>query len=147
MKNYNEYGDQLTNIEISIKLKELGLDKYSPECFVQSDTDEQGEIFDDWTGLIGDGYKFHSYRYTLSYVRKWVRDNYNLNVFIGFRPNTKKWDSHSYDMNLNGREYIKAHPLKDHQIQEVYDDYETALEFGIIKALQYIIDQSASDLS
>ena len=65
-------------------------------------------------------------------VTKWLRDKKKINVFIGFRPNVKKWDSYSYDMNMNGKEYVKQFTFKKYKNREVFDTYEQALESAII---------------
>ena len=65
-------------------------------------------------------------------VTAWLRDTKKINVFIGFRPNVKKWDSHYYDMNLNGKEYVKSQTMEKYMTSDVFDTYEEALESAII---------------
>jgi len=65
-------------------------------------------------------------------VTAWLRNEKKINVFIGFRPNAKKWDSHYYDMNLNGKEYVKSQTMEKYMTSEVFDTYEQALESSII---------------
>jgi hypothetical protein len=61
-------------------------------------------------------------------VTKWLRDTKKINVFVSFRPNTKKWDSFYYDMNMNGKEYVKFNNLDKFMKREVFNTYEEALE-------------------
>ncbi len=75
---------------------------------------------------------------TQSELQTWLRRDHNLHVFIGFRPNVKKWDSHSYDVNLTGEAYAKQRPLQANYTEPIYDSYEAALEAGIVGAIEKI---------
>lgn len=75
---------------------------------------------------------------TQSLLQKWLRDEHKIHVFIGARLNVKKWDSHAYDLNMNGTEYTKSHPLSKYKTQGVYDTYEEALEAGLQEGLKMI---------
>lgn len=75
---------------------------------------------------------------TQSLLQKWLREEHDINVFIGFRPNSKKWDSHAYSLNLNGKEYVNERPLKKFINQDVFNTYEEALEAGLQEALKLI---------
>jgi len=71
-------------------------------------------------------------------LQKWLREKHNLNVFIGYRPNVKKWDSHAYDLKLDSKEYVQQRPLKMFVEQKTYDTYEDALEAGLLEGLNKI---------
>lgn len=66
-------------------------------------------------------------------VTSWLRNKKKINVFVGFRPNVKKWDAFFYDMNLNGKEYVKSQTMEKYLSREVFDTYEDALESAIIE--------------
>ena len=141
---YNEYNDMLSNPIISDYLKTLGLGKQSSDCFiVNSDVSEKHieHLISAWYGLIGDGYDFYCFRYTLTYIANWLRDTHKINVFIGFRPNIKKWDSHYYDMNLNGEEYCKSRPMNEYNKDKIFNSADDALEHGITNALLHLINE------
>ena len=110
MKEYNEYKDKLCDPLVSGYLKALGCDIFSPECWIVDEEVEEQQldhVVDAWTGLIGEGCVFHSYRYTIYFVQNWLRENYDIHIFIGWRPNTKKWDSHHYSLDMNPKEYME----------------------------------------
>lgn len=143
-KMYNEYRDRLCDPLISGYMKALGCDIYSPECWIINEEIQEQEldhVIDDFTGMNPEGYKFHSYRYTNTFVQTWLRDNYNIHIFIGWRPNVKKWDSHFYSLDLNGEEYTKKRNMKAFQEDELFDTYEEALESGIKSALLEILKE------
>jgi hypothetical protein len=141
MKEYNEYEDKLVSFDTAVKADQAGYENlfngYDVECFTCSDDTKR--IADSWSGLIAEGEHFMVHRPTITGLQKWLRNEHNIHVFIGFRPNVKKWDSHAYDMKLNGREYVLGHPLSKYITQGVYDDYESALEFGVVEGLELII--------
>jgi hypothetical protein len=68
-------------------------------------------------------------------VTAWLRDTKKINVFVSFRPNVKKWDAYYYDMNMNGRDYVKQFTLIKFLNREVFDTYEEALESAIVDYL------------
>ena len=76
---------------------------------------------------------------TQSLVQKWLREVHEINIFMHFKPNIKKWDFVPYFMSMNGEKYIKY----NNQYRKVtgdrrYDTYEEALEDGIWESLQMI---------
>lgn len=75
---------------------------------------------------------------TQSLLQKWLRDIHNIHCFIGFRPNTKKWDSHAYNLKLNGVEYGRERPIRKYFNAITYDNYEEALEAAIVEGLNNI---------
>ena len=138
-KIHNEYRDKLCDPLISEYLKTLGCDIFSPECWIVDEKIKEQQIdhvIDSWTGLIGEGYVFHSYRYTLSFIQTWLRDNYNVHIFIGWKPDVKKWDSYAYSLDLSLIEYINQRDLNKFKNDNLFDTYEEALESGIKFALQ-----------
>lgn len=75
---------------------------------------------------------------TQSLLQKWLRDKNNLHVFIGYRMDIKKWDSHTFNLNITAKEYIKDRTLFKFHLSTVYDSYEEALEAGLKEALELI---------
>ena len=142
MKEYNEYNDKLCDPLISGYLKALGCDIFSPECWIVDEKVEEQQldhVVDAWTGLIGDGYVFNSYRYTNTFVMDWIRENYNIHIFIGWRPNVEKWDSHHYSLDMKPIDYIKMRSMKAYNEDKLFDTYEEALESGISSALESLV--------
>ena len=76
---------------------------------------------------------------TQAVLQRWLREVHNINVFLSFKPNIKKWDFIPYYMTMTGKEYIKynAEYYKLH-IGRMYNTYEEALEEGLIEALKLI---------
>ena len=72
---------------------------------------------------------------TQSLLQKWLREEHDINCFVEFKPNIKKWDYCTYPMKLNGKEYVQ---LRQKQIQNSYNTYEEALEVGLVNALNLI---------
>jgi len=70
-------------------------------------------------------------------VTNWLRNKKKINVFIGFRPNVKKWYSFFYDMNMNGLEFVKERTLEKYRNQKTFDTYEEALESAIIEYVNH----------
>lgn len=84
------------------------------------------------------GLHLEYYATTQSLLQTWLREKHKIHIFIGFRPNVKKWDSHAYDLNLSGPEYAKSRPLGKFFSQQKCDSYEDALEGGLQEALKLI---------
>jgi len=144
MKKFNEYRDKLCDPLISGYLGALGCDIFSPECWIVPEEIEEQQldhVVDSYTGLFPDGYKFHSYRYTIYFVQNWIRENYDIHIFIGWRPNVEKWDSHHYSLELSPREYMKKRNMKAFKEDELFDTYEEALESGIKSALVELVKE------
>ena len=57
---------------------------------------------------------------------RWFREKYNLRGFIGFRPNTKQFDCHIYDMSLSGLEYAKQRTMEEFNKDPKVGTYEEA---------------------
>ena len=142
MKEYNEYKDKLCDQLVSGYLKALGCDIFSPECWIVDEEVEEQQldhVVDAWTGLIGEGFVFHSYRYTIYFVQNWLRENYNIHIFIGWRPNVKKWDSHYYSLDMTPKEYMEKRSMKAYYEDKLFETYEEALESGIKSALEELV--------
>lgn len=142
MKEYNEYKDKLCDPLVSGYLKALGCDIFSPECWIVDEEVEEQQldhVVDAWTGLIGEGFVFHSYRYTIYFVQNWLRENYNIHIFIGWRPNVKKWDSHYYSLDMTPKEYMEKRSMKAYYEDKLFETYEEALESGIKSALEELV--------
>lgn len=74
---------------------------------------------------------------TLSLLQKRLRDKFNLNVAIKFKPNIKKWDFIVYNLGLNGKEYIKFYSKYfEENPGRRFETYEEALDFGLYEALK-----------
>lgn len=73
-----------------------------------------------------------------SILQKWLREGFRINVFVGFRININKWDSHAYDMNLSVDEYVKLRNMKKFLSQETFERYEDALEVGLMEGLMIL---------
>lgn len=76
---------------------------------------------------------------TQAFLQKWFREKHSINIFVGFRPNVKKWDSHFYSQLLSGKEYVKEQTMKKYLSQDTFDTYELALEDGLQRALKSLI--------
>ena len=76
---------------------------------------------------------------TQSLLQKWLREVHNINIFMSFKPNIKKWDFIPYSMDMNAKEYIKYNSeyTKIHN-ERRFDTYEEALEVGLQEALKLI---------
>jgi hypothetical protein len=74
-----------------------------------------------------------------SLLQKWLREVHNINIFMSFKPNIKKWDFIPYSMDMNAKEYIKYNSeyTKIHN-ERRFDTYEEALEVGLQEALKLI---------
>jgi len=58
-----------------------------------------------------------------------LRNYYDINVAVSFKPNTKKWDFITYSMSLNGKEYTEYYyQYYTTRKGREYDSYEDALE-------------------
>jgi hypothetical protein len=119
---------------IAKRLKDLGFDEdclayYEPNGTLRS----IGPIIFDYEGLSRNtGYKDIIAAPLWQQVVTWLRTKKKINVFIGFRPNVKKWDVFYYDMNLNGKEYVKSQTMEKYRSREIFDSAEEALESAII---------------
>jgi hypothetical protein len=77
---------------------------------------------------------------TFSQAFRWFREEYNLRGFIGFRPNTKQFDCHIYDMSLSGKEYVKQRTMEEFNKDPKVGTYEEA-ELECLKKLIEIVKE------
>ena len=75
---------------------------------------------------------------TFSQAFRWFREKYNLRAFIGFRPNTKQFDYHIYDMSLSGKEYVKQRTMEEFNKDPKVGTYEEAELECLIKLIEII---------
>jgi hypothetical protein len=69
---------------------------------------------------------------------RWFRDKHNLRGFIGFRPNTKQFDYHIYDMSLSGKEYVKQRTMEEFNKDPKVGTYEEAESACLDKLIEII---------
>ena len=125
---------QFVHYNIAKRLKDLGFDEpcicgYDPDGRLRSklsySSGKDAKI--DW-----DEFDDHIPAPLWQQVTAWLRNTKKINIFVGFRLNVKKWDAHYYDMNLNGKEYVKDQTMDKFIKREVFDTYEETLESVII---------------
>jgi len=142
MKQYNEYEDKLVSYDTAVKADSVGYtnlsNKYDIECFT-CDKDTK-TIFDNWAGLIPDGHHFLCHRPTISGLQKWLRNVHRIHVFIGFRPHIQKFDSYAYSLDMSPQDHKKWRTMQKFTDQQIFNDYESALEAGVVEGLQLLLD-------
>ena len=69
---------------------------------------------------------------------RWFREKHNLRGFIGFRPNTKQFDYHIYDMSLSGKEYVKQRTMEEFNKDPKVGTYEEAERACLIKLIEIV---------
>jgi hypothetical protein len=74
---------------------------------------------------------------TFSQAFRWFREKYDLNGFVGYLPNAKKWYSSYLDIKWSGREYMKVMETEDRGIR--FETYEEA-ELACLKKLIEIVE-------
>jgi len=131
---------EFVSYEMAVKLQSLG---FNEPCICGYDTQKhlRGKLAhsqDQGTKIDWDKHDTHIPAPLWQQVTAWLRDEHELNVFVGFRPNVKKWDSHSYDMKLNGKEYARERSMEKFMSAKVYDEYHDALAAGVEEALMKI---------
>ena len=72
-----------------------------------------------------------------SVVQRILREMYNINIHINFKPNVKKFEFISYPMSLNGKEFTKLYFSLDSR--QKFETYEEALEHGITESLKTLL--------
>jgi hypothetical protein len=82
---------------------------------------------------------------TFSQAFRWLRENYGLRGFIGFRPNVKQFDYHIYDMSLSGKEYTKQRTMEEFNKDPKVGTYEEA-ELGCINKLIEIVKEHGTNM-
>lgn len=139
--------EQLISFETAKLAKEKGFDistaNFYTENYGLAHLGFDGETLVYKTGVIYDvNGEFEegeiTFASTQSFLQKWLREKHNLHIFIGYRMNVKKWDSHVYNLNIKGKDYIKDRSLSKFHSATIYDSYEEALEAGLQEALKLI---------
>ena len=141
MKQYNEYRDKLISVDVAILAESVGYDVYGPECFTMTGDvpKDAAHIYDEWSGMIADGNDFLCYRPTITGLQKWLREEHRIHVFIGFRVNLQKFDSYAYPLDMKAKDHYAERTLQKFRDQELYDNYEDALEAGVRGGLQLLL--------
>lgn len=125
MKNIE---DNFVPYEIALELKKLGFDE---PCLMYYDYS--------WTLVESGVYECKAPLYQQAFG--FFREKYNLRGFIGFRPNTKQFDFHVYDMSLSGMEYVKQRTMQEFNKDPKVGTYEEA-ELECLKQLILITNET-----
>jgi hypothetical protein len=128
--------DLFVPYNIAKRLQDLGFNEpcicgYDPDGRLRSKLTHSN----DGSSIDWDKFDSHIPAPLWQQVTKWLRDTKKINIFVGFRPNVKKWDAFPYDMNMSGKEYSKFYTLEKHMKREVFETYEEAFESSIINYL------------
>jgi hypothetical protein len=137
MKIRNEYGDKLADLDTACIAYLKGYEGHGPECFCCKE-DDRTFVTDEWSGLIPEGFEYNYDRPTVTELQRWLREEHNIHVFIGWRPNVKKFDSHAYSLDLSPEEYMKKRDFKTFREDELFDSYEEALESGVYQGFEQL---------
>jgi hypothetical protein len=122
--------------EQALALKELGFDK---PCVYYVDKDNNSYIYNfethpdefiEWCGVNVIPTP------TFSQAFRFFREKYKLRGFIGFRPNTKQFDFHVYDMSLSGKEYVKQRTMEAFNKDPKVGTYEESEIECLIKLIE-----------
>lgn len=126
---------QFVTAEQSKALKRLGFDEPCMFCFRGNDlyTDSLDGFWNQWGEYNNPTFpqgEYWSTAPTINQVFDWFRDTFQTNGRIDFLPNVKKWDFVTYDMQMNGIEYVKYMNLyrKDHPNRRFDSHYEAEVE-------------------
>lgn len=124
---------EFTPYEQALELKKIGFDE---PCFGYWGLDEDSNVILETRSVSqnGDLAKNSCNAPTFSQAFRWFMEKHNLRGFIGFRPNTKQFDHHVYDMSLSGAEYVKQRTLKEFNKDPKVGTYEEA-ELECLKKL------------
>lgn len=124
---------EFVSYEIALELKQLGFDDPCIGKFYYN----QLEIGGIWTNndFKEDPDIFISAP-LYQQVFRWFREKYNLRGFIGFRPNTKQFDCHIYDMSLSGLEYAKQRTMEEFNKDPKVGTYEEAELTCLMKLIE-----------
>ena len=124
--------------EQAMALKELGFDEpcigwYNPQVNYKEVTTDKYWAFHltgEWENFKPAPLKQQAFR--------WFREKHNLRGFIGFRPNTKQFDYHIYDMSLSGKEYVKQRTMEEFNKDPKVGTYEEAEQACLDKLIEII---------
>ena len=122
----------------ALALKELGFDEpcigwYNPQVnYKEVTTDKYWAFYltGEWENFKPAPLKQQAFR--------WFREKHNLRGFIGFRPNTKQFDYHIYDMSLSGKEYVKQRTMEEFNKDPKVGTYEEAEQACLDKLIEII---------
>ena len=122
----------------ALALKELGFDEpcigwYNPQVNYKKVTTDKYWAFHltgEWENFKPAPLKQQAFR--------WFREKHNLRGFIGFRPNTKQFDYHIYDMSLSGKEYVKQRTMEEFNKDPKVGTYEEAEQACLDKLIEII---------
>ena len=122
----------------ALALKELGFDEpcigwYNPQVNYKEVTTDKYWAFHltgEWENFKPAPLKQQAFR--------WFREKHNLRGFIGFRPNTKQFDYHIYDMSLSGKEYVKQRTMEEFNKDPKVGTYEEAEQACLDKLIDII---------
>ena len=122
----------------ALALKELGFDEpcigwYNPQVNYKEVTTDKYWAFHltgEWENFKPAPLKQQAFR--------WFREKHNLRGFIGFRPNTKQFDYHIYDMSLSGKEYVKQRTMEEFNKDPKVGTYEEAEQACLDKLIEII---------
>ena len=122
----------------ALALKESGFDEpcigwYNPQVNYKEVTTDKYWAFHltgEWENFKPAPLKQQAFR--------WFREKHNLRGFIGFRPNTKQFDYHIYDMSLSGKEYVKQRTMEEFNKDPKVGTYEEAEQACLDKLIEII---------
>ena len=129
---------EFVTYEQALALKELGFDEpcigwYNPQVNYKEVTTDKYWAFHltgEWENFKPAPLKQQAFR--------WFREKHNLRGFIGFRPNTKQFDYHIYDMSLSGKEYVKQRTMEEFNKDPKVGTYEEAEQACLDKLIEII---------
>ena len=129
---------EFISYEQALALKELGFDEpcigwYNPQVNYKKVTTDKYWAFHltgEWENFKPAPLKQQAFR--------WFREKHNLRGFIGFRPNTKQFDYHIYDMSLSGKEYVKQRTMEEFNKDPKVGTYEEAEQACLDKLIEII---------
>ena len=129
---------EFISYEQALALKELGFDEpcigwYNPQVNYKEVTTDKYWAFHltgEWENFKPAPLKQQAFR--------WFREKHNLRGFIGFRPNTKQFDYHIYDMSLSGKEYVKQRTMEEFNKDPKVGTYEEAEQACLDKLIEII---------
>ena len=129
---------EFISYEQALALNELGFDEpcigwYNPQVNYKKVTTDKYWAFHltgEWENFKPAPLKQQAFR--------WFREKHNLRGFIGFRPNTKQFDYHIYDMSLSGKEYVKQRTMEEFNKDPKDGTYEEAELVCLTKLIEIV---------
>jgi len=128
-----EYQDPLVSWDVADKARDIGFLSYCTESFVRT---EDGKLDSQYTGLIPDLYTYECYRPSLGQLRKWIGNNYN--VEINLTP-------YSYFVNKVKHTYWSYEVLSGDSLDATirktgYVSFDLALDDALHDAIKWVIN-------